>query len=347
MALNDEENGEISFETLDSMIEDKTDIGFEDIYDLIKTGDIDGALSAALSMLEERLLYEVRENRILAVQIIAVICLGSIFTHMSGSMGEYVMANGFMVTYLVLVSLLLSEFFVVQGIVSDTIRDVTSFMEAFYPLYASSVMYVQGAESAAYTQSVIILVIYLCQNVIDRLILPLIKCSGILYLVNNINREEYFSRMADLMKSAAVWGLRMIFIFVTGVNVVKSMIAPSLDRVSRNGILKTIGKMSGMSSVSSVLSVMAGTGEFIKNCMGVTCTIVLVVIAIVPMIKLMVVMFTLKCIAALMQPVGDTRYAKSTAAMADTVELCLRCCGISVLMFVISIALMTMSITGR
>ena len=133
---------------------------------------------------------------------------------------------------------------------------------------------------------------------------------------------------------------------MTGINVVKSMIAPSIDRVSRNGILRTIGKMSGMSSVSAVLSVMISTGEFIKNCMGMACTIIIVILAAIPMIKILVIVFTLRCIAAVVQPVGDRRYADGVAIMASTAELMLKACGISVMMFVISIAIMTMNITA-
>lgn len=65
-----------------------------------------------------------------------------------------------------------------QSIVQDTIGDVTEFMKAFYPMYASSVLYVSGPESAGYSQSVIILVIYICQNVIIKFILPSSNAAG-------------------------------------------------------------------------------------------------------------------------------------------------------------------------
>ena len=122
------------------------------------------------------------------------------------------------------------------------------------------------------------------------------------------------------------------------------MIAPSIDKVSRNGVLRTLGKLSGMSSVSAVLGVIVSTGQFIKNCMGMACTVVIVILAAVPMIKILVIVFTLRCIAALIQPIGDKRYADGVGVMASSIEMMLWACGISAMMFVISIALMTMSI---
>ena len=319
--------------SLNEITKDKSDVTFYDIYESLKSGDVDSTIDMALKVFSDSVIYEVRTSRGLALQIIAVIVLGSTFAQLAGNMGEYVSAHGFMVTYMVLLSLLLGDFVLVQSIVQDTIGDVTEFMKAFYPMYASSVLYVSGPESAGYSQSVIILVIYICQNVIIRFILPLIKCGGLIALINNLGSEDYFSRMAGLMKSLAVWGMRTMFAVVTGINVVKSMIAPSMDRLSR------------MSTVSAVISVMVSTGEFIRNCMGMACTIMIVILAAVPMIKIIVIMFILRFIAAVVQPVGDKRYAEAAGIMAETVELMLRACGISVMMFIISIALMSVNIS--
>lgn len=331
---------------LDEILKEKYSISFSGIFNQLKNGDWDGVCSSLGQAIVDNLVYEVRTNRVILIQIMAVIVLGSTFAQISGNIGEYVKENGFMITYMVLVSLLLGDFVIVQNVVTDTIGEVTEFMKAFYPMYVSSVLYVGGPESAMYSQSILILVIYICQAGIINVILPLIKCSGLVAVMNNLSKEDNFSRLASLMKKIANWGLGTMFAVVTGINVVKSMIAPSIDRVSRNGILRTIGKMSGMSSVSAVLSVMISTGEFIKNCMGMACTIIIVILAAIPMIKILVIVFTLRCIAAVVQPVGDRRYADGVAIMASTAELMLKACGISVMMFVISIAIMTMNITA-
>lgn len=331
---------------LDEILKEKYSISFSGIFNQLRNGDWDGVCSSLGQAIMDNLVYEVRTNRVILIQIIAVIVLGSTFAQISGNIGEYVKENGFMITYMVLVSLLLGDFVIVQNVVTDTIGEVTEFMKAFYPMYVSSVLYVGGPESAMYSQSILILVIYICQAGIINVILPLIKCSGLVAVMNNLSKEDNFSRLASLMKKIANWGLGTMFAVVTGINVVKSMIAPSIDRVSRNGILRTIGKMSGMSSVSAVLSVMISTGEFIKNCMGMACTIIIVILAAIPMIKILVIVFTLRCIAAVVQPVGDRRYADGVAIMASTAELMLKACGISVMMFVISIAIMTMNITA-
>lgn len=265
---------------------------------------------------------------------------------MSSGAGGYVTESSFLVTYMVLMTLMLGCFVVAQTVVTDTLENVMEFVEVFYPMYAASIVYVQGPDSAYYSQTIIVLVMYICQNIILGILLPLIKCSGILSLVNSLNREDYFSKMSDLMRGLVTWGLKAMFAVITGINVIKCMLAPSMDRISRNGILRSLGRVSGMASVSAACSVIISTGEFIKSCMGATCTVVLITLSVVPMLKLLVMVFMLKCIAAVTQPASDRRYANGVSAVALAVELMLKACGISVMMFVLSIALMTMNLGG-
>lgn len=330
---------EDEFDELDRLLRDKTRVSFRRIYGMLKEGDAEGVARLVAKALADSISYELKTDKELALQMIAVIILGSTFARVSGNMGGYVSENGFFVSYMILMTLLLGELVMARSVVTDTIGGVTDFMEAFYPMYASSILYATGSATARYSQAVIVLVIYLCQNVILSLLLPLIKGSGIMLLVNSIGREDYFSRLAELMRSIVLWGLKSMFAVITGINVIKCMIAPSMDRISRNGVLQSLGRVSGMASVSSVCSVIISTGEFIKSCMGVTCMIIIIILAVVPMVKLLVIVFTLKCIAALVQPIGDRRYACGVSAMASAVELMLKACGISVMMFVLSIAL--------
>jgi stage III sporulation protein AE len=330
--------------TIDFPIDDsleRDEYGFSEVYEYLKKGEMDEAFQLAFSAFLDSIWGEIADSKNLAVQIIALIILGNIFTHVTASPGDFVVQKGFLVTYMILTGLLLSIMAVVQVVAEDTVENIIEFMKAFYPMYASSLLYVQGTASAAGAQSVIVLIIYVCQNLVMLFIIPMIKCAGIVSLVNNMNNEDYFSKMSELMKSIAMWIMKTLFAVVTGINVVKSIISPSMDKVSRNGVLKTIGKISGMGSVGSVLEVILSAGEFMKNCMGMAATVTLVVISAVPLVKMFVVMILLKAIAALVQPMGERRYAAGVSSMAETVELMLKATGISVMMFVLSVAIMS------
>lgn len=93
--------------SLNEITKDKSDVTFYDIYESLKSGDVDSTIDMALKVFSDSVIYEVRTSRGLALQIIAVIVLGSTFAQLAGNMGEYVSAHGFMVTYMVLLSLLL------------------------------------------------------------------------------------------------------------------------------------------------------------------------------------------------------------------------------------------------
>ena len=62
---------------LDELISEKMSVKFSEIYELLRTGDIDGACRRVGRALADSIAYEVRTSRVLALQIIAVIVLGS------------------------------------------------------------------------------------------------------------------------------------------------------------------------------------------------------------------------------------------------------------------------------
>ena len=109
--------------SLNEITKDKSDVTFYDIYESLKSGDVDSTIDMALKVFSDSVIYEVRTSRGLALQIIAVIVLGSTFAQLAGNMGEYVSAHGFMVTYMVLLSLLLGDFVLVQSIVQDGVHE--------------------------------------------------------------------------------------------------------------------------------------------------------------------------------------------------------------------------------
>ena len=81
--------------SLNEITKDKSDVTFYDIYESLKSGDVDSTIDMALKVFSDSVIYEVRTSRGLALQIIAVIVLGSTFAQLAGNMGEYVSAHGF------------------------------------------------------------------------------------------------------------------------------------------------------------------------------------------------------------------------------------------------------------
>ncbi|MGN0394549.1 MAG: stage III sporulation protein AE [Coprococcus sp.] len=333
---------EEEFEELDMLIKEKMEVSYTDIYNAVKSGDMKSLGEYIGQILYNKLWYEIGESKGLFIQMLAVIMLGAVFTNLSGRISGYAGGNGFFVTYMILAALLLSCFTLTSQIAVDVISQITEFMMAFIPAYTMAAAYSNGQETAIFSRDIILLVVFLCENVLLKIVFPIIKCSGVCGLVNKMNMEDYFSRLVELFRSIAGWIMKTMFAAITGINVVKGIISPSLDRLGRNSAIKIISNIAGGAVVQTVAGVLVSSGMLIKNCIGIAGAIVVIVIAVIPAVKIFVVFMGLKVIAALVQPIGDKRFSEGVSSMAVTIELMFKASGIAILMFIISITAVIM-----
>jgi stage III sporulation protein AE len=86
-----------------------------------------------------------------------------------------------------------------------------------------------------------------------------------------------------------------------------------------------------------------GSGVIIKNTIGAAGIVILLVIAAIPLIKLVVLMLLYQCVAALLQPVCDKRIVSCISDIAKGHKMLLSIAASGVLLFVITIALVCAS----
>lgn len=333
---------EEEFDELDQLLSDKQEISFSTIYEYLKKGETDELIRYILDSIGDSIYYEIKGSHAMMIQLLAIIVIGTIFSNLSGRFGNFVGGNGFFITYLVLVSLLLGSFTLVNSIAIETVNRITEFMTIFVPTYAIAIGYANGENTARLSYEMILLAIYLCENILCRIVFPLIKCSGIIALINRINHEDYFSKTVGLLRSAAKWIMKTMLAVLTGLNLVKGMVTPAMDKLTRNAFMKVVEALPGGSAAESVASILLGSGMMIKNCIGIAGAVVLLVISMLPVVKIGIIFLSLKVISALVQPLSDKRFSEGVHAMATTISLMLKGIWIAVLMFVVSITMLSL-----
>ena len=332
----------LDFTALDDDLSDRCSISFTKIYNCLLDGDISGVAEHILEALWDSISYEIKYNSRNMLIILAIVMFGSIFSNMSGRLAAYASEGGFFVTYLVLISLLLSSFALMQDIAEAAITDIIEFIRLFIPVYTLSAGYACGDRTAAMSYEIMIFVIYICENIIMYIIFPLVRFYCIIGLVNRLNKEDFFSKTAGLMKSVSLMILKGVLGFVMGVNIIKGMISQSVDRLERSSMYKVLSALPGGSGVSTVAGILISSGSLIRNSIGIAGSLTVIIISMLPVIKLLVILISLKVVAALVQPFSDKRYSEGVDIMAQTAALMLKATMTAVLMFVISIALMGM-----
>ena len=259
--------------------------------------------------------------------------------------GGFISENGFYITYMLMTSLLLTSFSMAYAITLAALDKVLVAVRLLVPAFLLVLQFIGHAATAGGTYNLVLIGIWLIQAVIIRLVLPLIEFYVIVALVNNLQKEDSFSKLCELVQSLIKWILRTIIVVVIGLNVIKGLLEPQMDRIGKSAVNRALTAIPG-----SVVSVLAGPylacGMIIKNSIGIAGILILSGICLIPVVKLFLLMFTVRITTALIQPMGDKRYVDGTTALANGIGMLMQALASALVLFIITLAIMSGATNG-
>lgn len=300
-----------------------------------------------LSILKEQLIGEIVFNRDLMLQIVIVVLLGSIFVNLANSFGTgFVSENGFYITYLIITSMLLLSFVGTMDMVSASIEKILTTIKIIVPLYALAMNFVGQSVASVGMYEVVMVGIWLVQVVILKFIIPMIKFYVIISLVNNLNQEDSFSKLSALVMNVVNWVLKTVVYFIVGLNLIKGLVEPQIDALGRNTVNRVATLLPGGGMVNALTGTFLGAGVVVKNSIGVAGIVILLIVVLAPIIKLLVIMLTVRITSAMIQPIGERRYVEGVESLARGNQLLLQTIFSSVVLFMLTIAIVAYSAKG-
>lgn len=119
-----------------------------------------------------------------------------------------------------------------------------------------------------------------------------------------------------------------------------------IDSFKSNLISRTAGMIPGLgTSINAVTEIMVGTGIVIKNGVGVAAILVILAICAGPVIKVWIMTFLYRMVAAVMQPVADRRMLGCISGASEGGRLMGKVVVTTVVMFLVTIAMVTAATT--
>ena len=182
------------------------------------------------------------------------------------------------------------------------------------------------------------------QVLLLKAVIPGIQAYVIIELINYLHKEDFLSKLADLLKTILEWTMRTITAVVIGMELIQNMVSPALDSLKRDALGKTAASIPGIGNViNGATEVALGTAVLIRNCLGVMGIVVLVLLGLPPVIKLAMNSLVYKLLAALLQPVSDRRMTGCLSAMGEGCRLLLKVLLTLELLLLITIAILSVS----
>ena len=284
-------------------------------------------------------------DREVLFQVVLLVILAALFANFTNVFsGSQAGETSFYLGYMLLLALLIHSFGSLSADLSKSLEDLTAFMQALMPSYFLAVTAASGAATAMVFYEMVLGVIFLIQTLLLNAVIPGIQAYVIIQLINYLHKEDFLSKLADLLKTVLEWTLKTITAVVIGMELIQNMISPALDSLKRDALGKTAAAIPGIGNViDGATEVALGTAVLIRNCLGVTGIVVLVILGLPPIIKLAMTVLAYKLLAALLQPVSDKRMTGCLWAMGEGCRLLLKVLITVELLFLITIAVLTVS----
>lgn len=176
---------------------------------------------------------------------------------------------------------------------------------------------------------------------IKSFILPLIMLSTALSIANNISGNNNVGKFAKSIKSVIKWSLGIIMTVFIGVISIQNLAAPALDGVYLKTAKYAVGNFIPVvgSVLSETVELIFGCSVILKNAVGVAGLLAIVLIASVPVIKLVASSVMFAFAAAVIEPVSDKRVVNLLSCLSESVTLLFVSVIVVALMFIVGVAI--------
>ncbi|MGL5434082.1 MAG: stage III sporulation protein AE [Lachnospiraceae bacterium] len=337
---------EEEWEALDQFLKQETGQAgngytFSEMVKMLMKGEGNELIRNLLQTLKEYLLSEISHGGKIIGQLLALGLIGAVFANFSDIFtGSQLSETGFFMTYLLSFVILAAGFSESVEIAREVMEKQVEFFNVLIPSYFLTVAWAGGSLSSIAWYEVVLFLIAAVQRFYLNILMPVTRIYILLVMAGHMAKEDMLSRLTDLLKTAIEWGIRSLLGVVLGFQVIQGMVLPFADSIQTAGFQKVLQVIPGVGQgASAVTKLLLGSGVLIKNTMGAAAVLVLLLVSLIPILKLAVLLFLYRAVAAVMQPVCDKRLVACISNVADGQKLLLNLVISTLLLFVITIAL--------
>lgn len=324
------------------------DIDFSELLNSAITGNIDNKElgKGILKVVGKETLNSVRT----IASIMIVIIIHSILKSISEGLENQGIAKiSYYVQYILIVTLIMSNFSQVINMVKDSVNTLIAFSNTLIPLLFTLVLTTGNMISANLLQPVLLFMVTFIGNFISNIIIPMVLASTVLGIVSKISEYVQLDKLSKFFKSSVVWILGVVLTLFVSLVSVEGSLSSSVDGITAktakaavSSFIPVVGKILG-DAVDTVI----GCTSILKNAVGIVGVIVILGICITPIIKLVLLMTTYYIGSAICEPIADAKIVKLLSEIGDTFRVLLAIlCSLAVMLIIGTTLVMKISNSG-
>lgn len=157
-------------------------------------------------------------------------------------------------------------------------------------------------------------------EIIKNIVLPLSIFALVFAAVSNISSNVRVSKASSFLNNTAGWVLGIVFMLFSAVTTVQGISAASIDGVSyraaKFATKNYIPILGGY--LAEGFDIVVASTTLIKNAFGVVSLLILLFMIIQPLVAILSVNLGLQAVAALSEPIVDSKYVKILGGVSKT-----------------------------
>ena len=318
-------------------------ISLEALLERVMAGDIGGAMLKLFRGSIDVIAAQLGSLKNVFIWLVLLGIISTVVSHFTEIFDRHQVADlGFYFMYLLLTTILIKSFFYVAETATATLENITLFVKLLVPAYLLSVGIASGTVTASASCQLMLFVIYGIESILAQGMLPLIYSFFMLILVNGIWVEEKLTLILELIEKGIRFVLKGAIGVVTGLSVFQALITPVVDKARTSVLEKMLKSIPGVGNAAgNVVELALGSAMVIKNSIGIVLLMLMLLLCVAPLVKIGLTAGMLKCAAAMMGVVSDKRMVACANRAGDAGLLLFRTTGTAMLLFLISIAVIT------
>lgn len=246
---------------------------------------------------------------------------------------------GSYIAYMIICTTLIAIYSESLETAKDTISNIRSFMTTVIPTYTAVTAFVTGSFTASGYSSLALILVASVNVLLLTLLLPLSRIYMIVNVTGNMMDENRFTRLLGLIVSFSSFVTKSLILLVCTMSVFQKMLLPYQDMAKRQAVFSAIKTIPvAGKSVSGLTDLVFASAMLIRNSIGLSVMIALIVILSVPVIKLLLALALFNVTAALIEPIADKKISKVIAGGAKAISILIMAMLTSAGLFLISLA---------
>lgn len=319
------------------------EISSKNFSELIKDNNSSFTLNSIVKGIITYLLYEIIMNGKLLGSLIVLTLFSVVLQTTHAAFEQSTVSRiAYFIVYLVLIYIALNSFYLAFSYARQAIDTMGDFMIALLPLMLGIIATLGQFISVAFFHPIIILLIHFSGILLSAFVFPLLYLSALLTIISQLNEHFKVTHLAELLKAVSLGALGVFLTIFLGILSIQGTASSIQDGVA----LKTTKFIAGnfIPVVGKTLTDAADTilsaALLLKNAVGIIGLLIIVIVAIFPAIKIAVLAFIYKFVAAILQPLGNSPILTAMTSISKYMMYIFACLLIVTLMFFLTIVIM-------